>query len=49
MNPAFTISVPRLHTERLTLREYRLGDFDLFADQTDIHGKAVNSYVRERR
>lgn len=32
MNPTFTISVPRLHTERLTLREYRLDDFDLFAD-----------------
>lgn len=32
MNPAFAISVPRLHTERLTLREYRRDDFDLFAD-----------------
>ncbi|MYM97823.1 GNAT family N-acetyltransferase [Duganella vulcania] len=32
MNPSFTLSVPRLHTERLLLREYRLDDFDLFAD-----------------
>jgi len=32
MNPTFAISVPRLHTERLTLREYRRDDFDLFAD-----------------
>jgi len=32
MNSEFSISVPRLHTERLTLREYRREDFDLFAD-----------------
>ncbi|WP_170298898.1 GNAT family N-acetyltransferase [Massilia eburnea] len=32
MNSAFSISVPRLQTERLTLREYRRDDFDLFAD-----------------
>ena len=32
MNQAFTISVPHLHTERLTLREYRVEDFELFAD-----------------
>lgn len=32
MNHAFTTSVPRLQTERLTLREYRSADFDLFAD-----------------
>ena len=32
MNHALTISVPRLHTERLTLREYRVEDFDLFAE-----------------
>ena len=32
MNQAFTISVPHLHTERLTLREYRVEDFALFAD-----------------
>ncbi|WP_195763524.1 GNAT family N-acetyltransferase [Duganella guangzhouensis] len=32
MNHALTISVPHLHTERLTLREYRVEDFDLFAD-----------------
>jgi RimJ/RimL family protein N-acetyltransferase len=32
MNHAFTISVPHLQTERLTLREYRRDDFDLFAD-----------------
>ena len=32
MNHAFTISVPHLHTERLTLREYRVEDFDSFAD-----------------
>ncbi len=32
MNHTLTISVPHLHTERLTLREYRVDDFDLFAD-----------------
>lgn len=32
MNHALTISVPRLHTDRLTLREYRVEDFELFAD-----------------
>jgi RimJ/RimL family protein N-acetyltransferase len=32
MNSEFTISVPHLQTERLTLREYRREDFDLFAD-----------------
>ena len=32
MTHALTISVPHLRTERLTLREYRVEDFDLFAD-----------------
>lgn len=32
MSEAFTVSVPHLHTERLTLREYRVEDFELFAD-----------------
>lgn len=32
MNHTFTTSVPHLQTERLTLREYRRDDFDLFAD-----------------
>ena len=32
MNYAFTSTVPYLHTERLSLREYRHADFDLFAD-----------------
>lgn len=32
MHQAFTTSVPHLQTERLTLREYRRDDFDLFAD-----------------
>ncbi|MGO4382460.1 GNAT family N-acetyltransferase [Pseudoduganella sp. RAF53_2] len=32
MNSAFSIFVPYLQTERLTLREYRRDDFDLFAD-----------------
>lgn len=32
MNDALTISVPRLHTDRLKLREYRVEDFELFAD-----------------
>lgn len=32
MHSEFSISVPRLHTDRLTLREYRRDDFDLFAD-----------------
>lgn len=31
MNSAFITSVPCLHTERLTLREYRREDFDAFA------------------
>jgi len=31
MNHAFTTSVPHLQTERFTLREYRRGDFELFA------------------
>jgi len=31
MNSEFTTSVPRLHTERLLLREYRREDFDDFA------------------
>ncbi|UGQ47171.1 GNAT family N-acetyltransferase [Massilia endophytica] len=31
MNSKFTASVPYLHTERLTLREYRREDFDAFA------------------
>ena len=31
MNSEFITSVPRLHTERLTLREYRREDFDAFA------------------
>jgi RimJ/RimL family protein N-acetyltransferase len=31
MNNEFITSVPYLHTERLTLREYRREDFDLFA------------------
>jgi len=32
MTPEFAMSVPRLQTERLTLREYRRDDFNLFAD-----------------
>lgn len=31
MNDQVAVAVPRLHTERLTLREYRRGDFDAFA------------------
>ena len=31
MNSEFNASVPRLHTQRLTLREYRREDFDAFA------------------
>ena len=31
MNSEFITSVPYLHTERLTLREYREDDFDVFA------------------
>lgn len=31
MNHAHTISVPRLQTDRLTLREYRVDDFESFA------------------
>lgn len=32
MHDALTISVPRLFTDRLMLREYRADDFELFAD-----------------
>jgi RimJ/RimL family protein N-acetyltransferase len=32
MNHVHSVSVPRLHTDRLTLREYRVEDFALFAD-----------------
>ena len=32
MSDAFTASVPRLHTQRLSLRQYRDDDFDAFAD-----------------
>jgi len=32
MTDALTISVPRLHTDRFTLREYRVEDFESFAD-----------------
>ena len=32
MNDSLTISVPRIHTDRLTLRAYRVDDFELFAD-----------------
>jgi RimJ/RimL family protein N-acetyltransferase len=32
MNQDFTISVPHLRTDRLNLREYRIADFELFAD-----------------
>ena len=32
MNDALTISVPRLYTDRLMLREYRADDFEAFAD-----------------
>lgn len=32
MQSTFTVSVPRLQTERLILREYRREDFELFAD-----------------
>lgn len=32
MNNEFVTSVPYLHTERLLLREYRRGDFDVFAE-----------------
>ncbi|WP_313169047.1 GNAT family N-acetyltransferase [Massilia oculi] len=32
MDHALTISVPRVHTDRLTLREYRVEDFELFAE-----------------
>jgi len=31
MNSEFTASVPRLHTQRLLLRDYRREDFDAFA------------------
>jgi RimJ/RimL family protein N-acetyltransferase len=37
MNSAFTMSVPHIKTERLTLREYRREDFDVFAAHCAAH------------
>jgi len=37
MSNAFSISIPHLRTERLTLREYRREDFDAFADHFANH------------
>lgn len=37
MHDVFTVSVPRLQTERLVLREYRRDDFDLFAAHCMTH------------
>ena len=49
MNDALTISVPRLHTDRLTLREYRLDDFASFADHVSDAESAAHLGVADRQ
>lgn len=47
MNPACTICVPRLSTERLTLREYRAADFNCFADHLSDPDSAAHLGVAD--
>ncbi|WP_426174960.1 hypothetical protein [Massilia sp. TWR1-2-2] len=56
MNHALTISVPHLHTERLTLREYHVGESSrrvaerlgmTYEMKTELNGKGINSYMLE--
>ncbi|TWI70194.1 RimJ/RimL family protein N-acetyltransferase [Pseudoduganella lurida] len=49
MNHAFTISVPCLATERLTLREYRAEDFDLFAEHLSNADSAAHLGSADRQ
>ena len=48
MAHAFTISVPHLQTERLALREYRLADFDAFADHLAKPESAAHLELADR-
>ncbi|WP_052191249.1 GNAT family N-acetyltransferase [Luteibacter sp. 9133] len=48
MPPAFTVSVPRLQTDRLMLREYRPGDFDAFAAHLADPESVSHLTVRDR-
>ena len=48
MDHAFTISVPYLQTERLALREYRLADFDAFADHLANPESAAHLVLADR-
>ena len=49
MNHAHTVSVPRLHTDRLTLREYRVEDFALFADHLSHPESSTHLGVADRQ
>jgi len=49
MNDALTISIPRLHTARLTLREYRVDDFELFADHLSHPDSAAHLGLADRQ
>lgn len=49
MSDAFTASVPRLRTQRLTLREYRTADFDAFADHLADPESAAHLALADRQ
>ena len=49
MNDTLTMCVPRLQTERLTLREYRVADFDLFADHLSNAESAAHLGTADRQ
>lgn len=49
MDHVLTISVPRLQTERLTLREYRAEDFELFADHLSNAESSVHLGSADRQ
>lgn len=49
MTDTLTISVPRLQTERLMLREYRVADFDLFADHLSNAESAAHLGTADRQ
>lgn len=49
MEQALTISVPRLCTDRLTLREYRVEDFGLFAEHLSDAESSVHLGSADRQ
>jgi hypothetical protein len=49
MNHAHAVSVPRLHTDRLTLREYRIEDFALSADHLSHPESSAHLGVADRQ